>query len=128
MKKQAHLQLGDLAVVSELGRRLATHRMARNLTQSEFADQAGVARSTVQRIEGGASIQLSSFVKLLRALDRLDGLDAVLTPEVRSPLADLERQRAVRQRVRHPRGGSGDATVSEGGAWTWGDPGGEGDT
>jgi len=110
--------------VAELGRRVAAHRSARNLTQGELADRAGVARSTVQRIEGGESIQLASFVKLLRALDRLDALDAVLAPEIRSPLADLERERvrARRRRVRHKRGDRGAPPAdAEGAPWTWGD-------
>lgn len=93
----------DAGVVRELGRRLAVHRAARNLTQDEFAAAAGVSRSTVQRIERGDSIQLTSFVKLLRVLDRLDALDALLAPEPRSPLAELERERARGQRVRSNR-------------------------
>lgn len=98
----------DFGVLAELGRRVALHRIARDMTQAQFADQAGVARSTVQRIERGDSIQLSSFVKILRVLDRLDALDAVLVPEIRSPIAELERQRARRKRVRPRRqGGAG---------------------
>lgn len=99
-------EITDDAVVLELGGRVAAHRLARNLTQGEFAQLAGVGRSTVQRIERGESIQLSSFVKLLRALDRLDGLDALLSATVRSPLADLERERGRRQRARRS-GGTG---------------------
>lgn len=113
--------ISDAAIVAELGRRLAAHRVARSLTQAEFADRAGVARSTVQRIERGESIQLASFVKILRALGRVDALDAVLAPNVRSPLADLERDRSRRKRVRHGSGGQrpgGDAGTAP---WTWGD-------
>lgn len=92
----------DPEVVAELGRRVAEHRVALDLTQTQLADAAGVARSTVQRIEGGESIQLVSLVKLLRALGRLDGLDALLMPDTYSPIAALEQQRGRRQRVRHP--------------------------
>lgn len=122
-------QITDEAVVRELGRRVAGHRVARNLTQGEFAELAGVGRSTVQRIEGGESIQLTSFVKLLRALERLDALDAVLAAEIRSPLAELERERRRRRRVRHGRRDEVRAAEAEGAAWTWGDEaveGGEG--
>jgi len=111
-------QINDDDALAELGRRVVAHRIARNLTQGELADLAGVGRSTVQRIEGGDSIQLSSFVKLLRALDRLDALDAVLSPDVRSPLAELERERTRRRRVRHKRGAEETAETT---AWTWGE-------
>ena len=94
--------LSDDVVVAELGRRLARLRGAQNLRQDEFAEKAGVGRSTIQRLERGESIQLTSFVKILRALDRLDALEAVFPEEMRSPLADLRRARSRdRQRVRH---------------------------
>ncbi len=108
-------------VVAELGRRLALHRAARELTQAELAEQAGVARSTVQRLEGGESIQLASFVKILRALDRLDALDAVLAEQVRSPLAELRRERERRRRVRHKTGEREAEPHPDPAPWTWGD-------
>lgn len=112
----------DDGVVAEVGRRVAIHRLARNLTQDDFAKRAGVGRSTVQRIERGASIQLTSFVKVLRVLDRLDALDAVLASEIRSPLAELERERARRQRARHGHGKTADEPAkAESGQWVWGD-------
>lgn len=115
-------QMSDDAIVAELGRRIALHREGLNLTQGEFADRAGVGRSTVQRIERGDSIQLSSLVKLLRAVGRVDALDAVLAAELRSPVAELQRQRERRQRVRHRHGDSEQPPpASEGPAWTWGD-------
>jgi transcriptional regulator with XRE-family HTH domain len=114
-------QLSDDAIVAELGRRIVLHREGLNLTQAEFADRAGVGRSTVQRIERGDSIQLSSLVKLLRAVGRVDALDAVLAAELRSPVAELQRQRERRQRVRHRRHSGQAPPASESTAWTWGD-------
>lgn len=110
--------LTDAGVVEEVGRRLAVHRAVRNLTQDDLAEAAGVARSTVQRLERGDSIQLTSFVKLLRVLDRWEALEAVLPPEVRSPLAELERERGQRQRVRGKDRASGAADGAR--TWTWG--------
>jgi len=117
----------DDSILAELGRRVETHRAGRNLTQVEFAHRAGVARSTVQRIERGDSIQLSSLVKILRALGRLDALDYVLPSRVRSPVAEFECERARRQRVRHKGGHRKPGPVyREGPAsrpWAWGDEG-----
>ena len=99
-------RMTDDQVVADLGRRVTDHRIARDMTQADFADFAGVGRSTIQRIERGDSIQLSSFVKILRALGRLDGIDALLAPEIVSPIAEMERSERRRQRVRKS---SGDA-------------------
>lgn len=112
-------ELTDGAIIAELGRRAADARIARQLTQDEFADVAGVGRSTVQRLERGESIQLTSFVKLLRSLDRLDALDAVLPRESRSPLAELAR--AQRQPKRFRRHVTEQAPAEDEGTWTWGD-------
>lgn len=94
----------DGAVVAELGRRVERQRVERNQTQAEFAGEAGVGRSTVQRLENGGSVQLTSFAKILRALGLLDELDTAIPETIELPVAELERQRrAIRQRVRHGR-------------------------
>lgn len=110
----------DGAVVAEIGRRIAVYRTALNLTQAEFAERSGVGRSTVQRIESGESIQLLSLVKILRGLERIEALDALLAPWIRAPLADLERERrlARRRRVRHK---ETEHEAGDGASWSWDD-------
>lgn len=83
-----------------MGRRHKELRISAGLTQSELAERAGVTRSTVQRFERGDSIQFDSFVRLMRALGRIEALDLVLSERVRSPIAELEAQGRRRQRVR----------------------------
>ena len=84
--------LTDDAIALELGSRLERVRLARNLSQEELAEEAGIGRATLQRLERGDAVQLSSLIKLLRALGLLDGLEAVAPAEVRSPIAELERR------------------------------------
>ncbi len=117
------MQLADLhtddAVLKELGRRIARHRLERNWTQADLAREAGLGQATVQRFETGRSVQMTSMVRLLRALGLLEALDAAVPESVRLPIAQLERQRrAIRQRARPPRRGPGPPTSKE---WVWGD-------
>jgi transcriptional regulator with XRE-family HTH domain len=109
----------DGAVLAELGRRIARHRLARNWTQLELAAQAGVGRATVQRLEAGQSVQMTSLVRLLRTLGLLEGLDAAIPESVHLPIAQLERERRrTRKRAstpRHPR------TEGAEKPWTWAD-------
>ena len=108
----------DAAVLSELGRRLE-----RNLTQAELASQAGIGQATVQRAERGESVQMTSMIKLLRALELLAGLDFAIPESIDLPVAQLEReQRKSRQRARGRRGHRGGPPAeSAEEPWRWGD-------
>ena len=92
----------DDAVLEQLGQRLSAHRLARNLTQARLAREAGVSKSTVERLEAGQSSQLSSLVRVLRALELLSGIDALVPELPASPVArwrnrGRERRRASRE-------------------------------
>ena len=110
-------QLTDETVLRELGERLSRLRLQRNLTQAKLADEAGLDRKAVLRIEAGEPVQLVTLVRVLRALGRLDALDA-LVPELQpSPMELLELHGQPRQRARpsvRPRSGEREP-------WRWGD-------
>lgn len=113
--------LTDAAVLATLGRRLARHRLERNWTQVELAAAAGVGQATVQRAERGESVQMTSMVKLLRALGLLAGLDAAVPESIELPIAKLEReQRKLRKRARGRRNPDPDPDVQSR-PWKWGD-------
>lgn len=102
--------LSDDAVLQELGERLAHRRKLVQLTQAELAREAGVSRSTVERLEAGHSVQLTNLIRVLRQLELLSNLEAVLPPAEPSPMELLKRGKP-RQRVRKPK--------DAGEEWTW---------
>src|SRR5690625_749768 len=108
----------DATVLAELGRRLARRRLDLDLTQAAAAKEAGVSKRTVERMEAGATVQLSSFIRLLRALDLLDTLDRLLPEPGPRPL-DLLKLKG-RQRRRAP---SSDAAAEPPASseWHWED-------
>jgi transcriptional regulator with XRE-family HTH domain len=89
--------LTDEAVLTELGRRLGRLRLSRNISQAELAREAGVSRATIVRVENGESVQMSTMVKLWRALDLLPAIDAAVPERIDSPIAALERERLRRR-------------------------------
>ena len=110
-------QLADEAVLRELGERFSRFRLQRNLTQTQLADEAGVDRKAVSRIEAGEPVQLVTLVRVLRALGRLDALDA-LVPELQaSPMELLELRGRARRRARPPTRPKADEPEP----WRWGD-------
>jgi transcriptional regulator with XRE-family HTH domain len=112
-------QLTGEAVLRELGERLAVLRLARNLTQRELGERAGVARDVIQRLEAGGSVTIVNLIRVLRELELLDALDRLIPQPVPSPLA------ALKLRGRQRRRAAGMHGRAEGPAgerpWRWGD-------
>src|SRR5450631_1080608 len=93
-------QATDAVVLTEIGRRLARVRLEENLTQVQLAEQAGVSKSTVQRLESGdVSPQMSGFIRVCRVLDLIERLDLLVPEPVPSPVAQLKMAGRKRQRA-----------------------------
>ncbi|GAA3378780.1 hypothetical protein GCM10020367_59680 [Streptomyces sannanensis] len=52
-----------------LGDRIRDTRMWRDMTQEELAEQAGIDRSTVQRLEAGADAKVSHLLRIALTLN-----------------------------------------------------------
>lgn len=111
--------LSDEAVLRELGARLASARLALNLTQAQLAAQAGVSKRTVERLESGAvAAQLSALLRVCRALGLLERLELLVPQPAPSPLAQLRLKGRTRKRAsRQPEAvGIGESKPKR---WTW---------
>lgn len=94
-----YYDLSDEALLHEIGRRVQRHRLNRNMTQNRVARLSGSSRNTVQALESGKGINLQSFVRILRAMDALDDLDALLPDPGLSPLQAAKMMGRTRQRA-----------------------------
>jgi transcriptional regulator with XRE-family HTH domain len=92
--------LSDTAALEALGSRLAAARLKRNLTQTVLGREAGVSRATIERLERGAGAELKLLVRVLRALQLLEGFLAAIPADEPSPMALLRAQGKKRQRAR----------------------------
>jgi transcriptional regulator with XRE-family HTH domain len=107
----------DETILAELGSRLASARLGMNLTQIQLAEQAGVSKSTVQRLElGEAATQLSGFIRVCRVLGLVERFETFLPESSPSPMTQLKLQGKKRQRARGGKGASKPSTP-----WTWGE-------
>jgi transcriptional regulator with XRE-family HTH domain len=110
----------DDAVLAEIGKRLMQTRLASNLTQAQLAEQAGVSKRTVERLEAGAvATQLSGFIRVCRVLNVLERFEALIPESVPSPMAELKLRGKQRQRASG--GGRGKAPKPSAKKWQWGD-------
>jgi len=110
-------QATDAAVLSELGSRLAQVRLERNLTQAQLAEQAGVSKRTVERLESGSvATQLSGFIRVCRVLDLVERFDMLVPEPVPSPVEQLKLRGRKRRRASAKR--KAQAAPKK---WQWGD-------
>lgn len=109
---------GDADVLAEIGRRLRRVRLDRNLSQAALAEEAGVGRMTLQRIEEGQSASMTSLARILRALDLLEGLNQLIPEQEPSPIEELERRGRERKRAGGHRSTKNEPAP---GPWRWGD-------
>ena len=74
------------------------------ISQVDLAHKSGIGLTPLKRFEKTGAITLRNLVALLRALDLLDGLEALIPePGSPGPLALLEAERTKDKRVRAPR-------------------------
>lgn len=111
-------QLTDEGILRELGARLTGARLGQNLTQAALAEQAGVSKRTVERMESGeVATRLSGFLRVCRVLGLVERFETLVPEQVASPMAQLKLQGRQRQRA------SGrQAEAAEPKKWTWGEP------
>ena len=72
--------LTNEAVLHEMGLRIARRRIGAGLTQAHLAEEAGIGKRTLERIERGESAQVATLIRVLRRLGSFGELD-LLVPE-----------------------------------------------
>lgn len=85
-----------------LGERLKRLRLSRNLDQRTTAEKAGISEKALRNLEAGRGSTVETLLRVLKALDYLQGID-LLAPEASVNPLELLRQPKPPQRVRRPR-------------------------
>src|SRR5471032_900610 len=92
-------QSTDPEVMKELGARLRTYRIQRNIPVEVVAERARLNRNTVMNAEAGKNPRLATIIRLLRVLGRLEGLENFLPTPTVSPLQEIKRGAGPRRRA-----------------------------
>ena len=96
----------DDAVLIEIGERIQTERLNRNLTIQEVSDRAGVSVGTISKVERGHNHSLKTLLGILRALGLLSRVEALLPGDGPSPIQLAMLRGKRRQRATGSRGES----------------------
>lgn len=111
-----HFLLTDDQILSVLGRRIEAIRLQRNMTQADLAREAGVSKSTIERLESGSvSTRLTTLVRILRVLSLVDRFDVLVPESTASPMELLKQQGKQRKRASKRTEDGSEHTP-----WTWG--------
>lgn len=93
-------------IEAELGERLRTLRIHRNLDQATLAARAGISARTLRNLESGAGSSLRTLVLVVRALGREQWLEMIAPVPTINPVmltrTATPRQRASKPRVKKP--------------------------
>ena len=107
-------QATDKIILQEIGKRLEQLRLNKNLVRTALAEQSGVSKNTIERLELGESVQLTSLIRVCRALGILSRFEAVFPQPAASPIALLNLQGKKRRRASNKR-----SQIDK--TWKWGD-------
>ena len=98
---------------------MARLRLELNLTQAQIAEQAGVAKRTLERLEsGGVATRLSGFIRVCRVLGLIERFEALIPEPLPSPIEQMKLEGRRRRRA----SAVGEARPSPK-KWKWGDEG-----
>lgn len=99
-------------IEAELGRRLERLRLAQNRNQTQIAEEAGVSRRTITRLENGQGVSLDTLIRVMRALGVVDRFQLLLPDADVRPIERIRRKGSARKHAR-----PGAAASSE--PWQW---------
>jgi len=89
-------------LAAELGSRLRNLRIRKMLDQKELAARAGISTRTLIMLEQGRGSTVETFLRVLKALDSLAGIDALAPRPTISPIAMMRvgklPQRVIKKR------------------------------
>ncbi len=92
--------LSDPAVIIEIGKRIKECRLRKNYSQRELALKTGISVLSIQNLEKGNSVTLSSFIVVLRMLKLLENMESLIPEPPISPIELLKLKGKIRLRAK----------------------------
>jgi len=86
-------------IQTALGERLRRLRLNRNIDQLTTAEKAGISEKALRNLEAGRGSTIETLVRVLKALDYLEGIEMIAPESSVNPL-ELLRQNKTPQRAR----------------------------
>ena len=98
--------------IRELGQKIKTYRIMKEMSQHDLEDKTGVSRRSISRLEQGESVQVDNLFKILLALELGENIELLVPDQTKRPSFCLEKADDIPERVRKR---------TEKGKFKWGD-------
>ena len=97
--------LNSQQMEQHLCKRLESIRLMKNISQTKLAEEAGVSRRTISRMENGKGVSLDTFIRVMQALDLTSQLNALIPSSDIRPIDRVNRKgrRGPRKNASSPR-------------------------
>lgn len=95
-----HKQKDCREYIRELGQKIKTYRIMKELSQQDLEDKTGVSKRSISRLEQGESVQVDNLFKILLALDLGDNIELLVPDQTKRPSFYLEKTDNKPKRVR----------------------------
>lgn len=86
--------------IADLGTRLKTYRIMKEMSQRDLADKTGISLRSISRLEQGGSVQLETLFKIMMALGLGDNIELLVPDQTKRPSFYLENMKDKPKRVR----------------------------
>ena len=86
--------------IRELGQKIKTYRIMKELSQQDLEDKTGVSKRSISRLEQGESVQVDNLFKILLALDLGDNIELLVPDQTKRPSFYLDTTDNKPKRVR----------------------------
>ncbi|MDR1368797.1 MAG: helix-turn-helix domain-containing protein [Dysgonamonadaceae bacterium] len=103
----------DDIILQNLGEQLRQIRLNKNSTQNELSEISGISRSAISDLENKGTGSMNTFVRVLRALEKLEILNHFVTEAPVSPVQIAKLRGKIRKRA----SGTGNKPDNEESEW-----------
>lgn len=86
--------------IKDLGEKIKIYRIMKEMSQQDLADQTGVSKRSISRLEQGESVQLDNLLKILLALELGDNIELLVPDQTKRPSYYLDKTDSRPKRVR----------------------------
>jgi len=91
--------MSDGNIACQIGEFIKYHRIEQHKTQQSLANNAGISRSTLSLLERGETVSVTTLIRVLRILERLQVFDGFSISRQPSPLMLAKAEKGRKKRI-----------------------------